>query len=146
MTVDQYRSFSGEEQELLLRTLADHTWEFKFPTPAHLFNMDHYIDLRMQQRKDNSNITWPEKLSKKEMVLCKIAMIKDVLSSVNIVQQDYVTDTAAYANAMVLFMKSIEKEVYAFQTSKEVKWPGLASDAAQILNSLYKSLYKSLKK
>jgi hypothetical protein len=146
MTVDQYRSFSVEEQELLLRTLADHTWEFKFPTPVHLFDMDHYIDLRMQQRKLNSIITWPEKLSKKEMVLCKIAMIKDVLSSVNIVQQDYVTDTVAYANAMVLFMKSIEKEVYAFQTSKEVKWPGLASDAAQILNSLYKSLYKSLKK
>jgi hypothetical protein len=146
MTLDQYRTFSDEERELLLRTLADHTWEFKFPTPANLFDMDHYIGLRMQQRKQNTNITWPEKLSKKEMVLCKIAMMQDVLANVNLVQQDYVTDTAAYANAMAIFLKSVTKEVYAFQTSKEVKWPGLSTDAAHILNALFKSLYKSLKK
>ena len=48
---------------------------------------------------------------------------------------------------MIMFCNSVEKEIYRHKSSIDgPKWAGIPSDAAAILNVLYKPLVKSFQK
>ena len=50
-------------------------------------------------------------------------------------------------NVMIMFCNSVEKEIYRHKSSIDgPKWAGIPSDAAAILNVLYKPLVKSFQK
>jgi len=143
MTLEQYKSFSETEKNQLHFAYSIHVWTFKYPVPDNLLDFNYYEQARRIQRAKSSGITWPEHLSKKEIVLCKIAMLRRALS---FVVHDKVNhaDAAIMHLAVVTFLKDVEREIFAFKSSAESKWPGLDPDVAKVLNALYKSLEKSL--
>ena len=159
MTLEQYRTFSKEDQEFIMTTLQD----MEYPVPSNLitrnlWDIEHYYKKRFKEREKNSNISWPANLSKKEQVICKIDMMQTLLEAsahsfdgkvqidmheMSAVEHDQLT----FINVMLMFCKSVEKEIYKHKSSLDgPKWAGIPSDAAAILNVLYKSLVKSFQK
>jgi hypothetical protein len=56
-------------------------------------------------------------------------------------------DQLTFINVMIMFCNSVEKEIYRHKSSIDgPKWAGIPSDAAAILNVLYKPLIKSFQK
>ena len=159
MTLEQYRAFSKEEQELIMTTLQN----MEYPVPSNLitrnlWDIEFFYKKRFKEREKNSNISWPANLSKKEQVICKIDMMQTLLDTsahsydgkVQIDMHEMSaaeSDQLTFINAMIMFCNSIEKEIYKHKSSLDgPKWVGIPSDAAAILNVLYKPLVKSFQK
>lgn len=144
MTIEQFRNFSATEKDNILTIYGNYTWDYKFPIPDDLFKFEYYTSQRFEQRKKNPNVIWPADLSKKEKVLCKIAMLKRVILWVRINS----SDDRILTIAIDTFLKAIETEIYGYKYDKnqQTAWPGLSEDLAQVLNVLYKSFIKSLQK
>lgn len=159
MTLEQYRSLSVEEQEVVMTTL--HNMDYPVPTNLvgrNLWDIEFYYKRRYKEREKNPNISWPTNLSKKEQVICKVDMIKTLLESsattlngkvqIDMHEMSEVEhDQLTFINAMIMFCKSVEKDIYKHKSSIDgPKWSGIPSDAAAILNVLYKPLVKSFQK
>ena len=159
MTLEEYRGLSKEEQELVMTTLQN----MEYPVPnnlitRNLWDIEFFYKKRYREREKNPNISWPANLSKKEQVICKIDMMRTLLESSATsfngkVQIDMHEMSAAehdqltFINVMIVFCKSVEKEIYKHKSSLDgPKWAGIPSDAAAILNVLYKPLVKSFQK
>ena len=119
---------------------------------SRLLDIYMYIAFRKHDRSKNSSdttIIWPENLSKKEIALCKITMIKTVFNLSTVSNEDYLNekeynDLSRYTRRMI---DDIEKSVYKWKWNKDKpaeKWPGLDPTAATVLNTLYKYFRKSL--
>ena len=132
------------------------TKEYGLPVgPAYssrLLDIDMYVGFRKYDRLKNSSDTgrtWPENLSRKEIALCKITMIKTFFNLSTVSNEDSLGDReynnlSSYTRRMI---DDIEKSVYKWQWNKDKpaeKWPGLDPAAAAVLNTLYKCFRKSL--
>jgi hypothetical protein len=158
MTLEQYRALSKEEQELIMTTLQNMDYPVLNKYPFNYWDIEFYYKKRYKEREKNTNISWPANLSKKEQVICKIDMMRTLLEGLALcldgkVQIDMHEMSAAehdqltFINAMIMFCNSVEKEIYKHKSSIDgPKWAGIPSDAAAILNVLYKPLVKSLQK
>jgi hypothetical protein len=159
MTLEQYRAFSKEEQDMIMSTLE----KMEYPAspglvPISLWDIETYYKKRHREREKSTTISWPANLSKKEQVICKIDMIHTMLeysaySLSGKVQIDMHEMTAAesdqltFINAMILFCKSVERDIYKHKSTIDgPKWAGIASDAASLLNLLFKPMMKSFQK
>jgi hypothetical protein len=158
MTLEQYRALSKEEQELIMTTLQNMVYPVPNKYPFNYWDIEFYYKKRYKEREKNTNISWPANLSKKEQVICKIDMMRSLLEGSALcfngkVQIDMHEMSAAeldqltFINVMIMFCNSVEKEIYKHKSSIDgPKWPGIPSDAAAILNVLYKPLAKSFQK
>jgi hypothetical protein len=153
MTLDQYRNFVKEERDIIHSTLE----KMKYPTPngiipISLWDIETYYKKRHQERKKSPHIPWPVNLSKKEQVICKIDMIRSMLEySLKVATSNAVptqnTDEFTFITAMILFCKSIEKDIYSHKSTIDgPRWAGITSDTAKLLNLLFKSMMKSFQK
>ena len=158
MTLEQYRNLSKEDQESLMSMIRD----IEYPTPnKYPFNfrdIEFYYKKRYKEREKNTNISWPANLSKKEQVICKIDMMRTLLEAsahsysgkVQIDMHEMTRDEGQQLeliNLMIMFCNSVEKEIYRHKSSIDgPKWAGIPSDAAAMLNVLYKPLVKSFQK
>jgi hypothetical protein len=101
-----------------------------------------YIADRMRDREKMSTVTWPEKLSKKETVICRLKMMKEMLKHACPINDD--ADTM-YLSCK-LFIASVLMDVYSHKSEKEgtkwTKWEGLDPAAAELLNCIYIPLLK----
>jgi hypothetical protein len=158
MTLEQYRALSKEEQELIMTTLQNMVYPVPNKYPFNYWDIEFYYKKRYKEREKNTNISWPTNLSKKEQVICKIDMMRSLLEGSALcfngkVQIDMHEMSAAeldqltFINVMIMFCNSVEKEIYKHKSSIDgPKWAGIPSDAAAILNVLYKPLVKSFQK
>ena len=146
MKLSDFKSFSEIEKEQCVFLYANESWRFNYPVPDNLFDIEWYYEQRFERRKESTNITWPEHLSKREKAVCKVVMILRILNHVNV---DRTEDSKLLVHAVITFLKDIEHEILAFKTvrpdgSKHI-YPGISPDIAKVLNALYKSLSRSFK-
>ena len=158
MTLEQYRALSKEEQELIMTTLQNMDYPVPNKHPLNYWDIEFYYKKRYKEREKNTNISWPANLSKKEQVICKIDMMRTLLEASAYVLDSKVqidmhersaveSDQLTFINVMIMFCNSVEKEIYRHKSSIDgPKWAGIPSDAAAILNVLYKPLAKSFQK
>jgi hypothetical protein len=158
MTLEQYRNFSKEDQELVMSMLRDAEYPTPNKYPLNYWDIEFYYKKRYKEREKSTNISWPANLSKKEQVICKIDMMRTLLeasaqSFSGKIQIDMHEMSKAESeqleliNVMIMFCNSVEKEIYRHKSSIDgPKWAGIPSDAAAILNVLYKPLVKSFQK
>jgi hypothetical protein len=160
MTLEQYRTLSKEEQDMIMSTLEK--MEYPVPpglVPISLWDIETYYKKRHREREKNTTISWPTNLSRKEQVICKIDMIRTMLEysliEINNINQKYNiidipqknADDFTFINAMILFCKSVERDIYKHKSTIDgPKWVGIASDAASLLNLLFKPMMKSFQK
>lgn len=98
-----------------------------------ILNINCYIEERMKDRPDH----WSKELSKKEKVLCKIAMIDKMLTWL-----DYTSSVGEhFHHLMKSYISVLRASIHKFPTKSKdghyIKWPGISSDDASILNELY---------
>jgi hypothetical protein len=158
MTLEQYRALSKEEQELIMTTLQNMDYPVPNKHPLNYWDIEFYYKKRYKEREKNTNISWPANLSKKEQVICKIDMMRTLLEAsahsysgkVQIDMHEMTRDEGQQLeliNLMIMFCNSVEKEIYRHKSSIDgPKWAGIPSDAAAMLNVLYKPLVKSFQK
>ena len=158
MTLEQYRNLSKEDQESLMSMIRDIEYPTPNKYPFNFWDIEFYYKKRYKEREKNTNISWPANLSKKEQVICKIDMMRTLLEAsahsysgkVQIDMHEMTRDEGQQLeliNLMIMFCNSVEKEIYRHKSSIDgPKWAGIPSDAAAILNVLYKPLVKSFQK
>lgn len=142
MNLVQFKSFSQVEKEQCIKLYESEQWTFKYPLPADLFDIEFYYNLRFDQRKKNTNVTWPEKLSTREKTVCKINMLRRILTYVS---TDRTADTRILHRAVDTFLKDINQEILAFKATRDSTYRGLDPEIAKVLNALYTSLSNSFK-
>ena len=76
MTLEQYRNFSKEDQELVMSMLRDVEYPTPNKYPLNYWDIEFYYKKRYKEREKSTNISWPANLSKKEQVICKIDMMR----------------------------------------------------------------------
>ena len=158
MTLEQYRNLSKEDQESLMSMIRDIDYPVPNKYPFNFWDIEFYYKKRYKEREKNTNISWPANLSKKEQVICKIDMMRTLLEAsahsysgkVQIDMHEMTRDECQQLeliNLMIMFCNSVEKEIYRHKSSIDgPKWAGIPSDAAAMLNVLYKPLVKSFQK
>lgn len=158
MTLEQYRNLSKEDQESLMSMIRDIEYPTPNKYPFNFWDIEFYYKKRYKEREKNTNISWPANLSKKEQVICKIDMMRTLLEASAYVLDSKVQidmhersaaegDQLTFINVMIMFCNSVEKEIYRHKSSIDgPKWAGIPSDAAAMLNVLYKPLVKSFQK
>lgn len=143
MEIDYTRKLMLEElQELKFTYQSD---------DERYFIIDNYYDLRFEKRDKSKQ--WPAKLSKKEIILCKIEMIRTMLTLGVIALAPQVTVQDQRVMDMLKHeLKKIEKEVYSKVTPENIdnkgyyKYLGLPKKDADFLNEIYKILIKRFQK
>jgi len=130
VTLENFLELSKEEQEIVLDTISKSIWVFNDELRGVDFNIDSYYERRMAER--DPKIQWPKNLSKKERVLCKIALLTKVLHNCSYADEDVY-------NWCKGFMYSIKNNIFK---PKETSWRGLSKIEALILNSIYESLIR----
>jgi len=108
---------------------------------AEILDINTYINQRMEERKRKPEILWPATLSKKEMIICKIAMIEKLVRTSSFVHADPIINFSE-------LIKDIKSEIYSsyVEVTKGTKswkeFPGLRPEVAALLNTIYKVFYK----
>ena len=101
-----------------------------------------YVADRMRDREKLSTITFPEKLSKKEAVICRLKMMKEMLKYA----PSFDDDADTMHNACRIFIASVLADLYSHKSVKEgntwSKWLGLEPATAELLNCIYTPLLK----
>jgi len=158
MTLTQFKTFSDTEKQQLIDLYSTHAWDFKYPLPKDLFDTEYYMNQRFEARKKKPDTIWPENLSKKEKVLCKIAMLRRIMAYVSM---DRNSDSRVLGLAVITFLKDLEQEIFGNNNTSidpptqstgyntKISYPkfeGLDPEIAKVLNALYKSLSNSYKK
>jgi len=154
MTLEQFRSLNSNELEVV--SVAIHSLDFTYPTEL-TFDIETYYKNRYDSRK--ANITWPEKLSKKEVIICKLTFLHDMLKAASSIES---TDSTANAdhmfviNMLTIFVKSIEKDCYRPPIASDLssasgkvlyaKYEGIPADVAPTVNDIFKVLNKIYRK
>jgi hypothetical protein len=154
MTLEQFRSLNPKELEVV--STAIHSLDFTYPAEL-TFDIETYYKNRYDSRK--ANITWPEKLSKKEVVICKLTFLHDMLkaaSSIESTDPKANSDHMFVINMLIIFVKSIEKDCYrppiasapSPDTGKVLytKYEGIPADVAPTVNDTFKVLNKIYRK
>ena len=114
------------------------------PFSRRIYDIDMYLSFRKARRgttRPNGDL-WPEELSRKEVVLCKIDMIS-TLFALHKAGVETNNNTKDYVERLI---EDIKRSVYKWKWDKDKpkeRWPGLDPDAATILNTLYKSFKNS---
>jgi len=136
MTLAQFKALSPEERAGVLEVIETNEWLVPDSFDENILDIEFFFEKRKKARKPG--IDWPENLSKKEQVLCKVDMIQTMLNTALTKWDLAVTGEE--------FIKSILKEIYSTKVELGVKFLGLDEDAACVLNAFYKSLNKAFRK
>jgi hypothetical protein len=142
MKLSQYRLLQNEERRQIIEYL--HTIQYEVVDPSatiKTFNIETYYELRIKARTPDRS--WPKDLSKKEKILCKIAMIKAMLSA-SITIED--SEASAITTALA-FLRSVESEIYSHKSvAGGPKFEGIPKDAAEVISGFYVNLLKAFQK
>lgn len=123
-------------------------------TKIELFNINNFYRERMEARK-LSNKTWPENLSTKEKVICKLNMIRNLIK-VTLQKPAHEEQFISY-NAEIQLLSEyllyvIDDEIYSILKTKNFyvegateakKWPGLPKRKADFYSQLYKKIHSN---
>ena len=141
-------------RKLMLEELRELIFTYQ-PGDEKYFIIDNYYDLRFEKRDKNKQ--WPAKLSKKEVVLCKIEMIRTmltlgVIAIVSLAEKEGIVGQEYRVMDMLKHeLKKIEKDVYKVVPENidgkgYYKYPGISQKDASFLNEIYKILIKRFQK
>jgi len=107
-----------------------------------VMDVETYFEERRREREKITTINWPEKLSRKESVICRLKMMIEMLVCADPIDED--AETLKIISER--FIKSVIKETFQQKTTKETKWPGLDPTGAILLNHIYSAVYKLYEK
>jgi hypothetical protein len=155
MTLDEFLKLESEDKESYIRILQTQIAEC---TPsispgvenANIIDIDHYYDLRFEERKLKPEISWPTELSKRERIICKSNMLIAMLERLilNTPEKETVVSSA------VMFVKSIIKDSFTSvvtKTSKKTQtsfktYEGIPPAASGVLNAIYEAMIGNFQK
>lgn len=115
-----------------------------------IIDIEHYYNLRFEERKLKLEIFWPANLSKRERIICKLNMLIAMLECL-------VTDTPEKVTAVDsarMFVKSVIKDSFTSgvtKTSKKTQtsfktYEGIPPDASYVLNAVFESMIGNFQK
>ena len=114
-----------------------------------LFDLELYKEFRMVSRSKSTSVTtWPAALSRKEVAICKISMIGTIFSMAKY-DAMVIKEGREICDIIESLLKSIESSIYKWKwddTKPKELWPGIDPDAADLLNTLYKTFKKNYQK
>jgi hypothetical protein len=135
LELQNFLELSDREREMVLQLISETIWVFDDELRGYDFIVEAYYNARIQDR--DPSIKWPEKLSKKERVICKMNMLKKILKCCQASEPE--SDWIYNVCRGIVF--SITNNI--FKSNTESKWPGLSDIEASVLNCIYTSLIKS---
>jgi hypothetical protein len=111
-----------------------------------IFDLELYKEFRLIQRQRSSSVnSWPASLSRKEVAICKITMIT-ALFSMSRYNAMVIKEGREICDIIETLLKSIESSIYKWKwddTKPKEVWPGIDPDAADFLNTLFKTFRKN---
>jgi hypothetical protein len=114
-----------------------------------IFDLELYKEFRLIQRQRSSSVTtWPAALSRKEIAICKISMITTLFSMARY-DAMVIKEGREICDIIETLLKSIESSVYKWKwddSKPKELWPGIDPDAADFLNTLFKTFKKNYRK
>ncbi len=118
----------------------------KFSVNTKIFTLDYWMERRKDERKLSTSVNWPENLSKKEKVICKLKLIRSLLEHAEVepVSDHFVAKELHKYLIMILDRQILEIFKYQKNHPGEI-WKGLAADSAKFLNTLHTKLNSSYK-
>jgi hypothetical protein len=145
MTLKEYLELEEVDRKEVCR-LIDEKLQFDeadlFDVDKSIMDIETYFEERLREREKITTISWPEKLSKKESVICRLKMMLEMLGYSNPIDDD----ASTMKTLSKRFILSVIKETFQQKTTKETKWPGLDPDGAKLLNHIYAAVYKLYEK
>lgn len=153
MTLKDYRELSPEDKVKLLELISTYLifdTEIVLDLGSKPVNdIEGYVEARMQERKKNTSFTWPEKLSKREFIICRLNMVQGMLLVAPCLDQD----SELMKRACQVFIKSVMEPIYQWKPG-EVEpgkkypngFPGLDQDVASVINHIYQTVNKYFEK
>lgn len=130
MTVDQLNELSEEEHEAIVTSYKEFDWT-KLDS-LDLLSVSRWEALRFEERKSKPNITWPEKLSKKEIILCKLSLMENAMNFHKTIVSD-----KSWITYISTLIKDIKQHAYKNSSSFLID-----KRSAILLNGIYESLCK----
>jgi len=114
-----------------------------------IFDLELYKEFRMIARSKSTSVnSWPAALSRKEVAICKITMIT-TLFSMSRYNAMVIKEGREICEIIETLLKSIESSIYKWKwddTKPKEVWPGIDPDAADFLNTLFKTFRKNFQK
>lgn len=141
MKYDEYVVLSSEEKIQFLDLLKQYiTYKDAYDIDSTItlsdIDIQSYYDKRHEERK-NSPVNWPPNLSKKETILCKLALIKFLLEHVN----PGTPDAGVMIASAKIFVQTLTSSIIRITPATASKvgyvFQGLEKDVAEILNVIY---------
>jgi len=154
MTLDEFLKLESEDKELyiqiLRRQISECTPSISTGENANIIDIDHYYDLRFEERKLKPEISWPTELSKRERIICKSNMLIAMLERLIV---DTVERETAVSSA-IMFVKSVIKDSFTSvvtKTSKKTQtsfktYEGIPPAASGVLNAIYEAMIGNFQK
>lgn len=146
MSLGMFRSLTALEQNMILEEI--NKLDFKYPDSV-TFDLESYYEARLKARKPDR--VWPEKLSKKEIAICKLTYLQDMITEARKIEgisSSYVD----LFNIISLFLKEVEKECYKPSDQQPLpegtfrKYTGIPADVAPLVNTIYKVMIANYQK
>jgi len=111
-----------------------------------IFDLELYKEFRMIARSKSTSVnSWPAALSRKEVAICKITMIATLFNMAKY-SAPIIKDGPEICAIIESLLKSIESSIYKWKwddTKPKEVWPGIDPDAADFLNTLFKTFRKN---
>jgi len=144
MNLKDYLNLNEEDRKQLQVLIDTHLLlEVPDTVSRSVIEIDTYYEERKREREQMSTITWPEKLSKKESVVCRLKMMMAMLHAATCPDDD----CEAMKKLSLIFIKSAINDVFTHKSSATgPKWPGLNADGTVLLNCIYNRVLKSYEK
>jgi hypothetical protein len=154
MTLDEFLKLESEDKELyiqiLRRQILECTPSISTGENANIIDIDHYYDLRFEERKLKPEISWPTELSKRERIICKSNMLIAMLE--RLIVDTVERETAVHS--AIMFVKSVIKDSFTSvvtKTSKKTQtsfktYEGIPPAASGVLNAIYEAMIGNFQK
>ena len=137
MKIQEYHELSPSDKldyhDLMRDNLKFSPTEWKDHITLSFIDPDTYFNQRLEERKKITTVQWPEKLSKKESIICRLRMMEKMLNEAIPLDED----ADAMRISARMFVLTLMKEIFAFKNDINNKWPGLDKDVAELLNIIY---------
>ena len=143
MTLNDYLNFNESEKADYLKLISDNLifsgidWNGNADSLRSLINVEEYYAARKVERK-KTTVAWPEFLSLKERVLCRLKMLGLLLSKAIVSSE--IPDYSIIKKSCETVINSIVNDIFKYGMDpelKKVKWPGLEPSVVDLLNCIY---------
>ena len=152
MTLNDYLTLSDSEkiefQQLITKHLIFDKLSNKLPLDlSPVIDIETYYAARFRERESVTTITWPEQLSLKETVICRLKMMQYLLTNAVIFKEN--ADNNTIKTSCEVFIKSLLSDVFKNKpdvAAKKYKWEGLDASVVTLLNCIYDPTIKFYEK